>query len=52
MDGKVVEINAAVIENPSLIHEDPLGDGWLFRVEPNNTNDLDELSSLKTDSDD
>ena len=45
VDGKVVEINAAVVENPSLIQEDPFGDGWLFRVEPNDPDDLDSLSS-------
>lgn len=44
VEGKVVEINAAVVENPSLIMEDPYGDGWLFRVEASNPEDLDELS--------
>ena len=33
VEGRVVEVNPAVIENPELIHEDPYGDGWLFRVE-------------------
>src|SRR5258708_7786085 len=44
VEGKVIEINAAVVENPSLIMEDPYGDGWIFRVEPNNPEDLGELS--------
>lgn len=51
VEGKVVEINAAVVENPSLIMEDPYGDGWLFRVEPNNTEDLDELSQASSGED-
>jgi glycine cleavage system H protein len=46
IDGKVIEINAAVVENPSLIQEDPFGDGWLFRVEPTNPDDLNELAGL------
>lgn len=52
IDGKVVEINIAVKENPSLITEDPFGDGWLFRVEPNDPDDLDDMSSGDDDDDD
>lgn len=48
VEGHVVEVNEAVIENPSLIMEDNFGDGWLFRVEPKNASDLDELSSAST----
>lgn len=51
IEGKVIEINAAVVENPSLIMEDPYGDGWLFRVEPNNSDDLDELSQASSGDD-
>lgn len=40
VDGRVVEINPAVVENPELLNEDPFGDGWLFRVEPNDPADL------------
>jgi glycine cleavage system H protein len=32
--GEVVEVNEAVIENPSLVNEDPYGKGWLLRVRP------------------
>lgn len=52
VEGNVVEINEAVIENPSLIMEDPFGDGWLFKVEPKNSSDLDELSSASTNDKD
>jgi glycine cleavage system H protein len=48
VEGIVLEVNEAVIENPSLIQEDNFGDGWLFRVEPKNASDLDELSSAST----
>ncbi len=43
VDGRVIEINAAVIENPDLIVEDPYGDGWLIRVEPFNSEDMSDL---------
>ena len=51
VEGKVIELNAAVVENPSLIMEDPYGDGWLFRVEANNAEDLDELTQGSKDDD-
>ena len=34
INGEVIEINDAVVENPQLINEDPYGKGWLFRVKP------------------
>lgn len=52
VEGKVVEINAAVVENPALLSEDPYGDGWLFRVEPNDPDDLDALGGIDDDDDD
>ncbi len=48
IEGHVIEINEAVIENPSLIIEDCQGDGWLFKVEPKNASDLDDLTSAST----
>ncbi len=52
VEGKVVEINAAVVENPSLIFEDPTGDGWLFKVEATNPEELEELGQASSGDDD
>lgn len=42
-DGVVSEVNLAVIDDPSLIQEDPTGDGWLIRIESEGSDDdLDE----------
>ncbi len=30
--GEVVEVNPAVVTDPSLINDDPYGRGWLFKV--------------------
>ncbi|MFD1148888.1 glycine cleavage system protein GcvH [Saccharothrix hoggarensis] len=30
--GEVVEVNPAVVDDPSLINNDPYGAGWLFKV--------------------
>lgn len=32
VDGEVVEINSAVVDDPALVNSDPYGEGWLFRV--------------------
>jgi glycine cleavage system H protein len=31
--GTVVEVNAAVADNPEKVNEDPYGDGWMFVIE-------------------
>jgi glycine cleavage system H protein len=52
VEGKVVEINEAVVEKPTLIQEDCYGDGWLFKVEANNADDIAELSQASTNDQD
>ncbi|MFF3444513.1 glycine cleavage system protein GcvH [Streptosporangium sp. NPDC002721] len=32
VSGEVVEVNQAVVDDPSLVNNDPYADGWLFRV--------------------
>ena len=36
VDGVIEAINPMVRQNPSLIHDDPYGEGWLFMVKPVN----------------
>ena len=36
VDGEISAINPKVRQNPSLIHDDPYGEGWLFTVKPIN----------------
>lgn len=36
VDGAIEAINPKVRQNPSLVHNDPYGDGWLFLVKPTN----------------
>ncbi|MFJ6652017.1 glycine cleavage system protein GcvH [Microbacterium sp. NPDC091313] len=39
--GEVVEVNDAVVEDPSLVNSDPYGDGWLVKIRV--TGGLEEL---------
>lgn len=43
IDGEVVEVNQAVIDNPALINEDPYDKGWLIKVRPSDAGQLDKL---------
>jgi glycine cleavage system H protein len=51
VDGKIIEVNGAVLENPALIEEDPYGDGWLFRVEPSDPDDIEDMEEELSDED-
>ena len=41
--GKVVEVNAALSDKPETINEDAYGDGWIFVVEAEEPEQLNEL---------
>lgn len=43
IDGEVVQVNQAVIDDPSLINKDPYGQGWLIKVKPSNPAQLQTL---------
>ncbi|RMD93522.1 MAG: glycine cleavage system protein GcvH [Alphaproteobacteria bacterium] len=42
VDGEIVEVNEALADNPGLVNEDPLGDGWFFKIRPADMSQLDE----------
>lgn len=42
--GVVREINSALEAEPSLVNQDPLGEGWLFRMELKDASELEALS--------
>lgn len=41
--GKVIAVNDALEDAPENVNEDPYGDGWFFKIEPDDTAELDEL---------
>lgn len=41
--GTILEINHELLENPSLINDDPYGTGWILRAELDNEKDLADL---------
>jgi glycine cleavage system H protein len=43
LDGEIVEVNADIVENPTLVNEDPMGKGWFFRLKLSDVSDMDGL---------
>lgn len=32
LNGKIVEVNDSIVDDPSLVNSDPLGEGWFFKL--------------------
>lgn len=43
VQGEVVEVNAALDDDPSLVNSDPYGKGWMIRLRVADADDLDGL---------
>jgi glycine cleavage system H protein len=41
--GRIVEANAALAEDPSLVNSAPTTDGWFFRIEPADPAEIEGL---------
>ncbi len=45
--GEVVEINEAVVEDPEMLNDDPLGEGWLVKIRFSSADDLKSLMNAE-----
>tara|TARA_Y100001968_G_scaffold333099_1_gene394119 strand:+ start:1728 stop:2117 length:390 start_codon:yes stop_codon:yes gene_type:complete len=41
--GEIVSINQSVIDNPELLQNDPIGEGWLVIMKPESKFSIDDL---------
>ena len=41
--GTVVEVNEELNDNPEKINEDPVGDGWVYKIKPADNSEFDSL---------
>lgn len=41
--GKVIDTNGELADNPELVNSDPYGEGWIFKLQPNDANDIEAL---------
>jgi glycine cleavage system H protein len=51
LSGEVVEVNESLEDDPGLVNTDPYGDGWLFRIEPSDESEIDDLMDADEYSD-
>ncbi len=42
LDGEIVEVNEALVENPGQVNEDPTGKGWFFKMKPSDLTPMDD----------
>jgi glycine cleavage system H protein len=47
VSGKVIEINSGINDNPSVVNDDPYGEGWLIKIEPSNMDEVNNLLDSK-----
>lgn len=43
LSGEIVEGNQAVVDDPALVNSDPEGDGWFFKMKPDDLSQMDEM---------
>ena len=45
VNGKVIEVNSSLEDNPEVVNDDPYGEGWIIKIEVSNPSDIDALMS-------
>lgn len=43
LDGQITEANGAIVANPGLVNEDPMEDGWFFKMTLEDPSEFDGL---------
>ena len=43
LSGTITEVNEALEDAPETVNQDPYGDGWFFKIEPDDASQLDDL---------
>ena len=45
LEGEITEINNAIVDDPSMVNNDPTGEAWVFKMSLKNQGELDGLMS-------
>lgn len=43
LDGEIVAINEALVDNPSMVNDDPTGEAWFFKIKVETAAALDDF---------
>ena len=47
VSGEVVEVNAELVEQPQSVNDDPYEAGWMIKIRPVDTSEVDKLLSAE-----
>ena len=45
VSGIIIEVNELLLDNPETINESPYSDGWFYKIQPDNLDEINELLS-------
>ena len=43
VSGEIIDVNELLLDNPETVNESPYSDGWFYKIQPD---DLDEINEL------
>lgn len=43
VSGTVIEVNTSIVDNPGVLNDDPMNEGWLIRIEMDSEKELANL---------
>lgn len=47
LSGKVIEVNEKLSQNPSIVNNDPYGEGWIAKIRISNPDEVENLLSAE-----
>jgi len=47
LSGKVIEVNERLSQNPSIVNNDPYGEGWIAKIRISNPDEVENLLSAE-----
>ncbi|UYV38971.1 glycine cleavage system protein GcvH [Rhodobacteraceae bacterium D3-12] len=42
LDGEIVEVNDAIVDDPGKVNEDPLGNAWFFKIKASDLSPMED----------
>jgi glycine cleavage system H protein len=43
LSGQITEVNQAIVDEPALVNQDPMGKGWFYKVKISSVSQVDTL---------
>ena len=46
--GEIIDTNQALVDEPEIINSSPYDDGWVFKIKPDDADDVEQLMDAST----